>query len=164
MTESLTKELNNLSLFSRNKHGGGKNTNANGLKFEKTINFKYNILKNVKTKKYEVNSIELLDIKNRKFIYPQTKKSFYSYLENKGYVDLKVIKGHGCKQPDKCLIDEENKIIYLFEIKFQKVSGSVCEKLQTAPFKIYNYKQCIPDFKINYIYLLNDYFEKKCKA
>lgn len=44
---------------------------------------------------------------------------------------------HGCKQPDECLIDENNKILFILEKKFQNNNGSVCEKIQKVYCKIW---------------------------
>lgn len=75
MIETLKTEFDNLNI-SRNKHGGGKNTNINGLQFEKQLVFKYNILKKENTNNYKINIIEFEKLKDRKFIYTQTKKVF----------------------------------------------------------------------------------------
>ena len=48
--------------------------------------------------------------------------------------------------------------------KFQQCSGSVCEKIQTAPFKIWEYKRNFPKYTINYIYVLSEWFENNCKS
>ena len=80
------------------------------------------------------------------------------------YVNKKVVKGHGCKNPDECYIDEESNTIFIFEKKFQQVSGSVCEKIQTSDFKIWQYNRTFPEYQIVYLYCLSDWFKKNCKA
>ena len=44
------------------------------------------------------------------------------------HIDANITKAHGCKNPDECYIDHENKVIFIIEKKFQQVPGSVCEK------------------------------------
>ena len=80
------------------------------------------------------------------------------------HVDKKINKAHGCKNPDECYIDEENKTIFIVEKKFQQVGGSVCEKIQTSDFKIWQYRRTFPEFEIIYIYCLSDWFKYNCKA
>ena len=83
-------------------------------------------------------------------------------MENK--TDNDICKAHGCKQPDECYIDENNKVVYIIEKKFQQTSGSVCEKLQTPDFKLWQYTRTFPQYRIVYIYCLSDWFKKNCIA
>ena len=48
--------------------------------------------------------------------------------------------------------------------KFQQVGGSVCEKIQTSEFKIWQYNRTFPQYKIVYIYCLSDWFKDNCQA
>ena len=75
-----------------------------------------------------------------------------------------IEKGHGCKNPDECYIDKESKNIFIIEKKFQQCSGSVCEKIQTYDFKVWQYARTFPDYTIIYIYCLSDWFKMNCKA
>ena len=50
-----------------------------------------------------------------------------------------ITHAHGCKKPDECYIDEENKNIFIIEKKNQNGPGSVCEKIQTSDFKKWQY-------------------------
>ena len=84
------------------------------------------------------------------------------YIDNK--IDHTIPPAHGCKRPDECYIDEERKIIFIIEKKFQQVPGSVCEKIQTSDFKKWHYSRLIPDYEIVYIYCLSDWFRANCKA
>ena len=40
------------------------------------------------------------------------------------HIDANITKAHGCKNPDECYIDLENKVIFIIEKKFQQVPGS----------------------------------------
>ena len=80
------------------------------------------------------------------------------------YRDKNITKAHGCKNPDECLIDYTNKKMFIIEKKFQNVGGSVCEKIQTPDFKIWQYNRTFPTYEIIYIYCLSDWFKENCKA
>lgn len=43
--------------------------------------------------------------------------------------------------PDDALLDERTSTLYVFEKKFQSTGGSVDEKIQTGPFKLYQYRK-----------------------
>ena len=102
-----------------------------------------------------------------KVIGPQTREE--SKTENKevvvhGGMDTNVPRAHGCKNPDECYIDEEDKKIFIIEKKCQQVRGSVCEKIQTSDFKVWQYSRTFPGYKVVYIYCLSDWFKENCKA
>jgi len=78
----------------------------------------------------------------------------------KDEIDTDINQAHGCKHPDECYIDEESKNIFIIEKKFQQIPGSVCEKIQTAQFKRWQYSRTFPNYNIIYIYCLSDWFEK----
>jgi hypothetical protein len=80
------------------------------------------------------------------------------------YINKTISKGHGCKNPDECFIHKKEKKIFIIEKKFQQVNGSVCEKIQTPDFKIWQYSRTFPEYKIIYIYCLSDWFKSNCKA
>ena len=79
-------------------------------------------------------------------------------------IDKKVEKAHGCKNPDECYIDLEKCNMFIIEKKFQQCSGSVCEKIQTPDFKLWQYKRTFPKYNIVYIYCLSEWFKNNCKA
>jgi len=80
------------------------------------------------------------------------------------HINLDINYGHGCKRPDECYIDNIKKTLYIIEKKFQQCTGSVCEKIQTPDFKIWQYSRTFPEYKIKYIYCLSDWFKLNCKA
>lgn len=73
-----------------------------------------------------------------------------------------IEKAHGCKQPDECYIDEEFKNIFILEKKIQQSSGSVCEKIQTPDFKMWQYSRTFPNYNIIYMYCLSEWFKINC--
>lgn len=120
---------------------GGKNTNLNGLNHEE--NTKKNTTEN-----------ELIKIK---------KSNFQKFLIEKEYLKNKL-EAHGCKQPDEVYLNENEKILFVIEKKFQQQPGSVCEKLQTGVFKREYLQENLPDLKVIYIYCLSSWFENNCRA
>ena len=64
--------------------------------------------------------------------------------------------------PDDAVLVLVNKTIYIVEVKFQTVAGSVDEKLQTCDFKLKQYKKLIGPLGLNvkYVYVLNKWFQK----
>jgi len=92
-------------------------------------------------------------------------------LYKKGKLYSKLLKQTGVKVekivskrlfPDDAVLVLVNKTLYIVEVKFQMVSGSVDEKLQTCDFKLKQYKKLIEPLglKVRYVYVLNDWFDK----
>lgn len=65
--------------------------------------------------------------------------------------------------PDTLIINDDKKTAFIIEIKYQQVSGSVDEKLQTCEFKLKQYQKIFNfiGYKTEFIYLLNDWFKDK---
>jgi len=142
----------------RNIFGGGKNTNKNGLMFEKNTNL--------------VDALKLqegitVDIDNR--IY-QNGELVGMYVE-KHELYSKFLTGLGVKWkdhisskllPDSVFVNLKNKTIYVGEKKYQQNSGSVDEKLQGCGFKKRQYLNLCGkiNFKVEYYFLLNEWFLK----
>lgn len=86
------------------------------------------------------------------------KYEFYRFLEE-FEVDWKK---HLSKQlvPDSGLFVIVRDTLFIIEIKFQQVTGSVDEKLQTCDFKRKQYSKLVKDlgWKVEYVYVLNDWF------
>lgn len=86
------------------------------------------------------------------------KKSLYShFLEPRGVDYSKIISRR--LEPDSALL--VGKTLYIVEVKFQNVAGSVDEKLQTCHFKKRQYeKLCSPlGIRVEYVYVLSKWFE-----
>ena len=142
----------------RGSGAGGKNTNENGLPYEKIteLSDKYHVIESKKDH-------QLIKFNDTDKTYKLTKQSgLFSCMEEK--INKEIKKAHGCKNPDECYIDEIEKTIFIIEKKFQQVSGSVCEKIQTPDFKIWQYSRTFPEYKIVYIYCLSNWFQKNCPA
>ena len=65
--------------------------------------------------------------------------------------------------PDDSIYVVINNTFFVIECKFQKVAGSVDEKLQTCDFKKKQYKKLLSqlNMEVEYIYLLSDWFKQK---
>ena len=52
--------------------------------------------------------------------------------------------------------------LFIIEVKYQHVAGSVDEKLQTCDFKRKQYQKLVRplDLKVEYVYVLSDWFRK----
>ncbi len=63
--------------------------------------------------------------------------------------------------PDDSIFVIVNNTMYIVECKFQKVNGSVDEKLQTCDFKKKQYRKLLSraNIDVEYIYLLSDWFK-----
>lgn len=152
--------LNNFTKLDINKGkgAGGANTNKNGLSYEKLTDLEDRI----KIKKRNKYGEEIIFYNNEKKFIKTKQSNFFKYMKDN--IDKKIINGHGCKNPDECYIDEELKRIFIIEKKFQEKSGSVCEKIQTGEFKLWQYKRLFPEYNIVYMYCLSDWFKRNCKA
>jgi hypothetical protein len=88
------------------------------------------------------------------------KHDFYKYLTESG-VDWRSILS---KQllPDDALLVIAHGSLFIIEVKYQQVAGSVDEKIQTCDFKRKQYLRLVAPLglKVEYVYVLNDWFKK----
>jgi len=101
--------------------------------------------------------------KNKDLIFYKN-KNLKALLKNNGIIDknIELNLAPGIRRPDTIFIDKEQKIIYIFEIKYQIVNGSVDEKLQTADYKLSHLHHKIKNYKFKYTYITNNWLYKKC--
>lgn len=149
--------LNEPLIVNRGTGAGGSNTNVNGLSYEDKTNLNtllsevsYTKKKQFKTIKFNGYPNELIDV---------SKSNLYKYMNSIGEKSS-LQPAAGCKNPDEAYIDNNKKIVFIIEKKFQQTSGSVDEKIQTGPFKKLHYSQQFPNYKIYYIYCLSDWFKR----
>lgn len=64
--------------------------------------------------------------------------------------------------PDEAILVKKDNILFIVEIKFQMVTGSVDEKLQTCDFKNKQYNKLLfpLGISVKYVYVLSDWFKK----
>ena len=89
------------------------------------------------------------------------KHEFYRFLEEYGidwrkFLSKKLL-------PDNGLFVIVRDTLFIIEVKFQQVSGSVDEKLQTCDFKRKQYSKLVRqmNWRVEYVYVLNDWFKKE---
>lgn len=133
---------------------GGANTKT-GLKFERRAN----ILTVIgKREGYTVKN-NVISYKGEDVASSYKKYSLYkSFLEPRG-VNYKEVLSKKLL-PDEAIYVNSCNTLFVIEMKFQKVGGSVDEKLQTCDFKKKQYTKLLKDIKVEYIYILNDWFKK----
>ena len=140
-----------------NKVGGGSNTNIVGLHFEQTISL-HTVFTNHPD--FEVKGDRVF--KGEEEI---------GLLCGKGGLYTKLLQPLGINYTDylskKLLPDDAILIgdtVFIIEKKFQGGAGSVDEKLQTCDFKKKQYTKLLSaaGLKVEYIYVLNDWFRQPC--
>ncbi len=134
---------------------GGGNTKT-GLYFEGEVDF---ITFISKQRNYSVRGFKIF-YKGNEVAMSFKKHGFYEYLKEQGieyknFISKKLL-------PDDAIYVIANNTIFILEIKFQEVSGSTDEKLQTCDFKIRQYRKLLSqlNIEVEYIYILNDWFRK----
>jgi hypothetical protein len=87
------------------------------------------------------------------------KHDFYDFLEEQG-VDWKPILSKKLL-PDDALLVIVRETLFIIEVKYQQVEGSVDEKLQTCDFKRKQYLKLVTPLglKVEYVYVLSDWFK-----
>ncbi len=137
------------------KGKGGANTQT-GLKFERKIDI-LTLLS--KTKGYTVQHGNTILFNGKEVAKSYRKNGLYKYLESQK-VDYKKIISKKLL-PDEALYVIVNNTLFIIEMKFQKVAGSVDEKLQTCDFKKKQYKKLMSalNIEVEYIYILSDWFK-----
>lgn len=152
------------------KNGIGGSKTITGLDFEETNK------KDLLSKLLEIENITIIENKkiytgsgtgyfdiyfNKQLIAGYCKSySFYSYLNSLGIKYEEILSKR--LLPDNVIINFTTKTIYIIEIKYQEVGGSVDEKLQTSPYKTLQYSKLIDklEYKIKFAYILSNWFKK----
>ena len=136
----------------RGTGAGGAQTNANGLPYEilTSLDTEFTVTRNIN----KHIRIILFNGYNGNFVHTM-QNGFKIYMRERNQINDNAVFPHGCKRPDECIIDEENKKLWVIEKKFQQTSGSVCEKIQTGIFKKIAYNRLFPEYTVYYIYCLS---------
>ena len=139
----------------KKKGFGGGNT-ITGLKFERGRDI-LSILEN--TEGYSVKS-NTIYYSGKEVAQSYRKYDLYRYLESQGVDYKKIISKR--LLPDEALYVVINNTLFVIEMKYQEVTGSVDEKLQTCDFKKKQYKKLMAPLNIDveFIYILSDWFRK----
>lgn len=139
----------------KKKGFGGGNT-ITGIKFERGGDILY-ILSQMKGYTVKGNIIFYL---GKEVARSYRKYGLYKYLESQGVDYKKIISKR--LLPDEALYIIVNNTLFVIEMKYQEVTGSVDEKLQTCDFKKKQYKKLMAslNIEVEYIYILSDWFRK----
>lgn len=135
---------------------GGSNTKT-GLRFEGKVDLKFFLNSQ---KEYFVDDNNEVFFNKKSVGYMFKKFELYKFLEKRG-VDWKSIISKRLL-PDDSIYVIVNNTLHIIEVKYQQVEGSVDEKLQTCDFKRKQYIKLLAplNIKVEYIYLLNDWFRQ----
>lgn len=87
------------------------------------------------------------------------KYQFYKFLDEEG-INWKSMLSKRLV-PDDALLVIVRETLFIVEIKFQQIGGSVDEKLQTCDFKRKQYQKMVASLglKVEYVYVLSDWFK-----
>lgn len=134
---------------------GGGNTKT-GLNFEKERDI---LVLLANTKGYSVKD-NVIYYEGKEVARSYKKHGLYIYLKSCGVDYSKIISKK--LLPDEALYVVVNNTLFVIELKFQIVAGSVDEKLQTCDFKKKQYKKLMSalNIEVEYIYILSDWFRK----
>ena len=140
---------------------GGGNT-LTGLNFEKKVDF-HKLMKSIpgyELKKLRDKTGLGVFFENDLVARCFRKYDFYRFLEEER-VDWKRIISRKLL-PDDALLVIIRETLFIIEVKYQQVAGSVDEKLQTCDFKRKQYLKLVAPMgiKVEYVYVLNDWFKK----
>lgn len=135
---------------------GGANTQT-GIEFEGKVDL---LTKLDQIAGYNVKHNEIY-YQDKIVAYSYRKNSLYTFLKEQGidyknYISKRLL-------PDDAIYVIKDNTIYIIEIKFQIVAGSVDEKLQTCDFKKKQYQKLFSslNYEVEYIYVLSDWFRKE---
>jgi len=139
----------------KKKGFGGGNT-ITGLKFEKGRDI-LSILENTEGYSVKGNIVYYL---GKEVARSYRKYGLYKHLGSQNVDYKKIISKR--LLPDEALYVVVNNTLFVIEMKYQEVAGSVDEKLQTCDFKKKQYKKLMAPLNIDveYIYILDDWFRK----
>ncbi|QCR22854.1 PD-(D/E)XK nuclease superfamily protein [Pontibacter sp. SGAir0037] len=92
-----------------------------------------------------------------------SKGSLYTKLLKPRGIDYKTVISKKLL-PDDAYLNHTSNTLYIIEKKYQQGAGSVDEKLQTADFKIKQYRKLLAplNIEVEFIYVLNDWYLQEC--
>lgn len=144
------------------KAGGfGGGTTLTGLQFEREVDFQdlLGAKKGYELKPLAGKAGKGVYFKGKLVARCFRKHDFYSFLEEEGVDWRKRLSKK--LLPDDALLVIVRETLFIIEVKYQQVEGSVDEKLQTCDFKRKQYLKLVSDLglKVEYVYVLNDWFK-----
>jgi hypothetical protein len=144
------------------KGGIGGAKTLTGLNFEKKVD-SYQLLSKIPGYKVEKSKSRAgVDVFFEGKIVARCfrKNQFYKFLEENN-IDWKNIVSKRLLPDDSMLVIVRDTL-FIIEVKYQQVAGSVDEKLQTCDFKRKQYLKLVTPLglRVEYVYILNDWFKK----
>lgn len=138
------------------KGGTGGGRTITGLRFESRVTLEKVI---VAIPDYKVSN-DVVHFKGKKVAEFYPKHKLYKNLLQPNHIDYSKIISKKLL-PDETILILKDKTLFIIEIKFQEVAGSVDEKLQTCDFKNKQYKKLLAplDISVKYVYVLSDWFK-----
>ena len=132
-----------------NKHGGGAQTNRNGLHFEQTTSLNDALIQAGYDVENHVVYFEGYEIGRS---VPQTR--IYSHFLTPNGINFANYNSKAWR-PDEAFINYKNRTVYIIEKKFQNCSGSVDEKLPSCHFKKWEYEKLFAPlgYEVEFIYI-----------
>jgi hypothetical protein len=141
------------------KNGFGGGNTQTGIHFEGKIDLVTYLNNSVKGYNCKKLAIGFEIFYENKLVAKSFKKyELYKFLETEG-VDWSKILSKKLLPDDAIYVIKENTL-FIIEVKYQEVAGSVDEKLQTCDFKLKQYKKLFAplNYEVEYIYILNNWF------
>lgn len=142
--------------------GTGGGSTLTGLRFESNADFQQ-LLKKIEG--YEVkeitNKVGASIFFNGELVARCFKKhDFYRFLTESKITWENILSKK--LLPDDALLVIVRETLFIIEVKYQQVAGSVDEKLQTCDFKRKQYLKLVSGIglKVEYVYVLSDWFKK----
>lgn len=137
---------------------GGANTQT-GISFEGKTDLLEYLDKQVENYSVEVAEIGSNILYKKKIVAHSFRKhDLYKFLASQGvdwnkHISKKLL-------PDDAIYVIKENTLFIIEVKYQEVAGSVDEKLQTCDFKLKQYKKLFAklNLEVEYIYVLSDWF------
>lgn len=159
-----------MTLQNKGTGAGGANTNLNGIRFEQDTYLgewiekaNFDLVKIGKS----TDRTQLFEVFNKQ-------KQLVAYYGRQGkiYDALKFMIGNSFSNefikevlsakinPDAFILNINTKTLHIFEKKWQQTSGSVDEKIQTAPFKLEMFQKLVSQYgvSVTYNYILSSFF------
>ena len=138
------------------KGGTGGGRTVTGLRFESRVTME-KVISAIPNYKVSDDVVYFKGKKVAEF-YPKN-KLYKNLLQPRNIEYPKIISKR--LLPDEAILILKDKTLFIIEIKFQEVAGSVDEKLQTCDFKNKQYKKLLAPLGISvkYVYVLSDWFK-----
>ncbi len=145
------------------KGGVGGASTLTGLNFEKKVDLHVLLsrIPGYELKKPKDRSGVDVYFKNNLVARCFRKHEFYKFLDENNINWKKLISRK--LLPDDAMLVIIRETLFIIEVKYQQVAGSVDEKLQTCDFKRKQYLKLVTPLglKVEYVYVLSEWFNKK---